>query len=110
MYSAIRSLQILLAAHARNCRWPVRHPLISIGIDVPTIGGGCSSREYYIRMERYLACIARAMAHWLSIVDLAGLRCATCAITNACMLRPPTTTEIEPSSVRLKTGPFEINY
>jgi hypothetical protein len=25
----------------------------------------------------------QAMAHWLSIVDLAGLRCATCAITNA---------------------------
>jgi len=57
--------------------------MISIVIDVPTIGGACSSRQYYIRMERYLACIARAMAHWLSIVDLAGLRCATCAITNA---------------------------
>jgi hypothetical protein len=52
MYSAIRLLQILFAAHERSYRSPVQLPLISIGIWSAIIGGAWSSRQYYIWMER----------------------------------------------------------
>jgi hypothetical protein len=49
MYSAIRLLQFLFAAHERSCRPPIQLPLIGIAA---IIGGAWSSRQYYIWMER----------------------------------------------------------
>jgi hypothetical protein len=58
MYSAIRLLQFLFAANERSYRSQVQQPLIGIGIWSVIIGGAWSSRQYYIWMERYVACIA----------------------------------------------------
>jgi hypothetical protein len=52
MYSAIRLLQFLFAAHERSYRSPVQLPPISIGIWNAIIGGAWWSRQYYIWMER----------------------------------------------------------